>query len=597
MEAKFARVLDSGRHAVVDVKRKRATSGTCFKGDTDLVLPLRSTASSFVHKLDKRRKLYESKSKHGFCSISSGKSLLKYYSNFKKSGPPHRLMYYYHGEWNDFPQDIVKSVQNDLIAKKTAVEVDMNGNIVLLDFLHMMQMDLNTGLHQPIAWIDESGNCFFPEIFADYDKAQGSQYEFDEGHSHLVSEHQGPENIKLHLEIEINGSDAFERKESVGESNVKQIQAHQNPAEKDCDEVNNSRTRVSAVEIDRKSEEIKEMEGKMVTMVDHVQGFLNADTVKKIFFTGIGSSACAKVVEVHRGSSTTMEARLELFQKQVEITKMYRGDANVQYAWLPCSKGTVSGIMKYGVGHYELSKIKPTYGIGIHLIPADCTEISASYYDVDENDTRHMVFCRVIMGNMELVHSGRKQFHPSSEDFDSGVDNLQNPKWYIVWNTNMNSHIYPEYVVSFKMASGVEGPKVETESRADVSGISSCYERPQAQLHLGSPSTEVGSDYHHDSAEMSLKDAMVRSPSSSRVPKSPWMPFSMLFAAISHEVPSKNMDLVNAYYELFKNKKINRDDFVKKLRLIVGDALLRSAITSLQCKIPSKSNIEMATSK
>lgn len=87
----------------------------------------------------------------------------------------------------------------------------------------------------------------------------------------------------------------------------------------------------------------------------------------------------------------------------------------------------------------------------------DTVTCSASYFDVDENDTRHVVFCRVIMGNMELVRSGRKQFHPSSEDFDSGVDNLQNPKWYIVWNTNMNSHIYPEYVVSFKMASDVEG--------------------------------------------------------------------------------------------------------------------------------------------
>ncbi|KAL2518373.1 Inactive poly [ADP-ribose] polymerase RCD1 [Abeliophyllum distichum] len=506
-------------------------------------------------------------------------------------------MCYYHGEWNDFPQAIVKSVQKDLLAKKTAVEVDVNGNIVLLDFLHMMQLDMNSGLHQPIAWIDESGNCFFPEIFSDYDEAHGSHYEFDKGHGHLASEPQGPESIKLHVEIEINGSDTFKLKESVGESNVKQIQVQENPAEKDCDEVNNSRTRVSATKADEKPEENKEMEGKMVMMVDHVQGFLDADTVKKIFLKGIGSSARAEVVEVHHGSSTTMEARLELFQKQVEITKKYRGDANVQYAWLPCSKGTVSGIMKYGVGHYELSKIKPAYGTGIYLIPADCTEISASYFDVDENDTRHMVFCRVIMGNMELVRSGRKQFHPSSDDFDSGVDNLQNPKQYIVWNTNMNSHIYPEYVVSFKMASDVEGPMVETESRVDVSGVCTCYERPQAQLHLDSSSTELGSDCHHVSAERSLKDAMVLGPSSPRVPKSPWMPFPKLFDAISHEVPSKNMDLVNSNYELFRNKKISRDDFVKKLRLIVGDALLRSAITSLQCKIPSKSNIEMAASE
>lgn len=68
-----------------------------------------------------------------------------------------------------------------------------------------------------------------------------------------------------------------------------------------------------------------------------------------------------------------------------------------------------------------------------------------------------MVLCRVIMGNMEPLFSGTKQFHPSSEDFDSGVDDLQNPRHYIVWNMNMNTHIFPEFVVSFKFSSNVEG--------------------------------------------------------------------------------------------------------------------------------------------
>lgn len=66
-----------------------------------------------------------------------------------------------------------------------------------------------------------------------------------------------------------------------------------------------------------------------------------------------------------------------------------------------------------------------------------------------------MVFCRVIMGNMEVFSPG--QFHPSCEDFDSGVDDLENPKQYIVWNMNMNTHVYPEFVVSFKLSSSAEG--------------------------------------------------------------------------------------------------------------------------------------------
>lgn len=74
------------------------------------------------------------------------------------------------------------------------------------------------------------------------------------------------------------------------------------------------------------------------------------------------------------------------------------------------------------------------------------------------------------MGNTELVRLGSKQFHPSSEEFDSGIDDVQNPKRYIVWNMNMNSHIYPEYVVSFKISSDTEGLLAETESRLALEG-------------------------------------------------------------------------------------------------------------------------------
>lgn len=71
-----------------------------------------------------------------------------------------------------------------------------------------------------------------------------------------------------------------------------------------------------------------------------------------------------------------------------------------------------------------------------------------------------MVLCRVILGKVELVRHGSEQFHPSCENFDSGVDNLENPNHYVVWNMNMSTHIYPEYVVSFKMphsADSAEG--------------------------------------------------------------------------------------------------------------------------------------------
>lgn len=64
-----------------------------------------------------------------------------------------------------------------------------------------------------------------------------------------------------------------------------------------------------------------------------------------------------------------------------------------------------------------------------------------------------MAFCHVILGNVEVVAPGCGPYHPSSVNFDSGVDDLHNPSQYLVSNVNVKSHIFPEYVVSFKIPS------------------------------------------------------------------------------------------------------------------------------------------------
>lgn len=68
-----------------------------------------------------------------------------------------------------------------------------------------------------------------------------------------------------------------------------------------------------------------------------------------------------------------------------------------------------------------------------------------------------MVLCRVIMGHMEQVPQGSKQFQPSNEEFDNGVDDIEKPNYYIVWNCHMNTHIYPEYLVSFVVPPDYKG--------------------------------------------------------------------------------------------------------------------------------------------
>ncbi|XP_057423803.1 inactive poly [ADP-ribose] polymerase RCD1-like [Lotus japonicus] len=64
----------------------------------------------------------------------------------------------------------------------------------------------------------------------------------------------------------------------------------------------------------------------------------------------------------------------------------------------------------------------------------------------------------------------------------------------------------------------------------------------------------------------------------------------MLVLAISDMVSSSDMSFIKAHYELYKAKQISRHDFVKELRLIVGDTILRATITNLQFRVLSSSD-------
>ncbi|KAE9459278.1 hypothetical protein C3L33_08818, partial [Rhododendron williamsianum] len=620
METKYAKVLDSGRRVVVDLKRKRSTRcETILTGAASTVLSHRAALNSSICKLSKRRKFDGSNSKCGPRVVQSKKSLLKYYSNFRTSGVPKRLMFYQNGEWTDFPQDFVVLIKRDLQVKKAAIEVDIDGHPFLMDLLHMMKLDLRTGLQQPIAWIDEAGKCFFPEIFSDDDELYDCRHrDFKKDKEHLLSEPRGYQDIRLQLEIELNGSDCCKLKEYSGESNVlvKKIQVDGKLANDHCD-----------VEVDDNCVEAFDTKHNALILgnqhkagFDAMHGEMDSDAVRKIFLVGIGSFAGADIVDLYRCSSTFLQARLELFQKQVEITDKYRGDANVQYAWLPSTKAAVASIIMYGLGRCGTSAHQSTHGFGVHLSPANCSITSARYCDVDENGMRYMLFCRVVMGNMELVPAGSKQSHPSNENFDSGVDDLQNPRNYIIWDMYKNTHIYPEYVVSFKVSSDGEGDftlhnvlglktvldlsvltviwfLVGNPSRLESSRVhldlnsspihQSKLDVSRGQLDLNSTSAQLQYVYSLgvDCVQVSAANLGSRN---TRTPKSPWLPFRMLFSAISNKVPPNHMELVEAKYELFVSKKISRNDFVKQLRMIVGDTLLRSTLTNLQSEANNK---------
>lgn len=85
---------------------------------------------------------------------------------------------------------------------------------------------------------------------------------------------------------------------------------------------------------------------------------------------------------------------------------------------------------------------------------------SASYSDADENSIIRMVLCRVIMGNVEVVQQGSKQTCSSNPNFDSGADDVANPKHYVIWDMHVNMRVFPEFVVAIRMPSRAKGSKV-----------------------------------------------------------------------------------------------------------------------------------------
>ncbi|KAI3706913.1 hypothetical protein L6452_24983 [Arctium lappa] len=563
MASKLVKVSTNGRRIIVDSKRKIVTQCRA-----QIVGANKSSgARPALNKLGKRKRANECKNK---CCSCSRKTLVKNYSNFMKSGVPQRLMFSQDGQWVDFSQEIIELVKEDFRSKKVAIDVKSNGCHFMLDILYMIQVDLKTGAQKPIAWIDDTGYCVIPELYSSCHwnhecNVSEAQKDLDLGESSVTPE------IKLHLEIELNGLNNNKLEECMGESNYKKVKVDHEDQRDNCDvDMNDNNNLVE--EIQKSDEYVSPVFGTNCGTVD-------VETGKNMFVTGLNDMK-VDIVDVKKCSSSLVEARFELFQKQVEITQKLRGKANVQFAWLAAAGDAPSSMFFYGPNGPKLGK----YGYGVHLAAVQSANNSATICDVDEKGIRHMVLCRVILGNTELLHPGSKQFYPSDQCFDSGVDDQQNPNHYVIWNMNMNTHIYPECIISFKMSPAIKGNLVAEESRFDISRVTT--HDAHRPLHLDSSSSKTGK--HCPPLEAMKLPSLEKVPSvgssTPKDPKSPWMPFSMLFEAISAKVAPNDMRLLHIFYESFRAKKILREEFIRKLRSVVGDQILRSTISSLQCK-------------
>lgn len=524
MASKIGKVTANGHRFILNSKKKAFT-----QSKTQIVNNRSLTLKPTFQKLGKRKR----SNKCSSCSRTTT-TLLKNYSNFIKSGPPQRLLFSQEGQWVDFPQEVVDLVKEDFCSKKAAIEVKVNGSHFMLQIVYMIQIDLKTGAQKPIAWIDDKGTCVFPEINA---TCHGSHDDVDLGESSLTPE------IKLHLEIEVNGvnnnsNNKFE--ECMGESIVKRIK---------FDQESQSQRKVVNDEIaPQKSDEYAS------PVTETISGNVDVETARKMFVSGFGQDLKVDILDVKKCSGSFMEAREKLFQTQIEITQKIRGKANVVYAWCVANGDSPSGVLFLAHNGPKIG----TYGYGVHLAPLHSAHKSAMLCDIDENGLKHMVLCRVILGNSETLKIGSKQFHATNQSYDSGVDDLQNPNCYVIWNMDTNTHIFPECTITFKTSPPTPKENPVEESRLD--------DTSRVTTTNSSKTEKVGKD-----------------------PKSPWMSFIKLFEAISDVVTPSQMRSVRVHYESFRAKRLNREEFITKLRLVVGDQILRSTISNLKCKNVSNS--------
>lgn len=145
-----------------------------------------------------------------------------------------------------------------------------------------------------------------------------------------------------------------------------------------------------------------------------------------------------------------------------------------------------------------------------------------------------MLLCRVILGNTETISAGSEQFQPSSTYFDSGIDNPLAPRKYIIWSAYMNSHIFPNYIISFTAPSLVGNQYIFTV--IDFFFFFFFWVHPN----------------HIDTSFSLFLPGSGSTWNSCKKPNSPSMKFSMLMNVLSRFLHPSKMRLILNYYNDFR---------------------------------------------
>ncbi|XP_047948045.1 probable inactive poly [ADP-ribose] polymerase SRO3 [Salvia hispanica] len=377
------------------------------------------------------KKCMEVRSSLGQRSSAATRSepLIQNYSNFKRSSRPERLMFYEDGSWVDYSEEVAELLKLGFAEGRPMVEAQVLGYSCIFDLYRMLEIDLESGNQRSIAWIDADGKCFFPKTFVN---TRGNDREVE-----LVDADQNCAKIEIDIKI-VENSGNHEGVNLSKRGRTENVQGES----------------FSGTDAKRRKIDESESQSSRWTKARNVAaGEKRYELVRNLFLSALENvDPGAKVTSIHQcvRNGPLDKARSEVFAKQVDIKKQARGESNMVFAWYGASPQGVESILMHGFGIPGKLSRSPSHGIGIHLSPVRSPQDSAMLAEVDENGEKHVILCRVILGRCEKVEAGSLQSYPSSAEFDTGVDDLNNPRWYTVWHGNMNTHILPECVVSYR---------------------------------------------------------------------------------------------------------------------------------------------------
>ncbi|CAI9116046.1 OLC1v1017094C1 [Oldenlandia corymbosa var. corymbosa] len=456
--------------------------------------------------------------------------LVQNHANFRKSAEPGRVMFYdTDGSWVDYPEEVLSSVKCGFREGKAMVEVSLEGRLCLFDFYRMLEIEFDSGHERSIAWIDVNGQCFFPKAFVN-SSVDGCDCDENAGFEGFV----GDNPQKISIEVKIvgdfdNQENLYKRKRECEDIEVDQVVKGQ-------PEMSSSDVRNHGAKKHKGSgmEAAKWPKTKVLREGDKEYGI-----VKGLFLSWLGRvEPGATITRIHQctRNGPLEKARYATFTEHIEYVKKTRGDSNTVFAWYGTSAKGVECILARGFGMPDEVRRPQPHGVGVYLSPIKSPHTSTMFSEVDDNGEKHVILCRVILGKSEKVMSPN-QMWPSSPDFDSGVDDLANPKWYVVWHNNVDTCILPEVVVSFRGANHVQG---------QANGISTV----KSAVKSATPALGV------------------------TIPE--------LISKLAKSLPSPKVKELLTLSGSWKDGKLGKDMFMQQLRSVVGDEKLREVIHEIR---------------